>query len=1221
MKRHVVIHLVIVVAMLFALLPVAAAAQAGVDARYVIALKSREFIPQPGIEPALAQEQAAAGAGRRHILLQFDDVPSDAQRAALENAGVRLLAYLPNHAWFASLPGGLSLQHPGLATVRWMGAIQAADRTAPILRQPGARQALLDGQGQLGLDVRFFSDVEPGQAVTLLRAHDATIEEKAADFNRYAVRIDPEVLDLLAKEDDVQWIAPAPPPKATDNDGTRAQTSVDIVHASPYSLSGSGVDLGIWDGGRVDGHIDFSGRLTVVEAGAPLGDHATHVAGTMAGDGSNSANQGGTAYQWKGMAPGADILSYYWDNATTDHNGAINTYGIELSQNSWGYTVDEAAFGNCYLYGDYDYDAPDYDEIITGLYGKRISVVFSGGNERNDGDCGMSSTPPYINYANVGPPGTAKNVIAVGATNSNDDSMTTFSSWGPLDDGRIKPDIVAPGCESTGEGYIHSTLPGDVYGDPGWCGTSMAAPAVSGISGLLIQQYRSTFGPDPLPSTVKALLIQRAVDMNDGTSYYNPGPDYASGYGRVDAQAAVDVVISGDLREDQVSNSQADVFTFDVAAGTPSLKVTLVWDDEAGAVNANPALVNNLDLILVEPDGTTTHLPWVLNPASPSSNATTGTDSINNVEQVVVSSPVAGTWEVHVVGTSVPVGPQLYSLAGGAFGGSGPGDVGPVVYDGHVIDDDNNGNSIGNDDGIVNPGETIELYVALHNDGTDEATGVSATISTSDPYVTFTFNTSSDYDNIPGGGTATNLNDFDFEVSPGAPNGHVIHFDLDIVASNGGPWTDGFDISVTGQGPGGSLALISDQTELQAITPILDSMGLTYDVLNNNWDGAQGIYTSNYGFLGDYAVVVWYASGYTYGRLITQQEHDALEQYLQAGGRLLVTGYDTLGSPTDSLLADLVRSSSSGDGPFTYDYTITDGDHPITNGPFGTFAAGTALRTAYTDHDQAEADTGRGATTVAELAGGRDKILAAELASGGIVVYWNGNRIVSDWTGVLSTLKEQEGERDRKRTADGQPLGTLTLKDLQDRAQRIEPGDIPAESNYGGSEPVWVVPRETLSDALADLSPQGSQSVAFPATSDTISVESNPYWWHAGDYAEGTRSLSMSSVNRLDYDWSTTYNSLNGTGHVDLVLSINGTVVGSFTVNPGEYAKLVSFTFAPISGPSYTIRLEETNTVDSGMGSIYIPLDMSTMTFFGPSTTEQVNTCPSPTRPSIRRGT
>jgi hypothetical protein len=173
---------------------------------------------------------------------------------------------------------------------------------------------------------------------------------------------------------------------------------------------------------------------------------------------------------------------------------------------------------------------------------------------------------------------------------------------------------------------------------------------------------------------VKALLIQTAVDMDDGTSYYNPGPDYASGYGRVNAQAAVDAIIDQQVRQDQVSQGQTDSITFDVPSGSSSFKVTLAWDDEPGTVNANPALVNNLDLVLVEPNGTTTHLPWVLDPASPSNNATTGTDSVNNVEQIQVNNPLTGTWEARVVGTSVPAGPQRYSLVGQS-GGSAPSNI------------------------------------------------------------------------------------------------------------------------------------------------------------------------------------------------------------------------------------------------------------------------------------------------------------------------------------------------------------------------------------------------------------------------------------------------------------------------------------------------------------------------------------------------------------------
>jgi hypothetical protein len=231
---------------------------------------------------------------------------------------------------------------------------------------------------------------------------------------------------------------------------------------------------------------------------------------------------------------------------------------------------------------------------------------------------------------------------------------------------------------------------------------------------------------------------------------------------------------------------------------------------------------------------------------------------------------------------------------------------------------------------------------------------------------------------------------------------------------------DTFSVTVTNYLGQVRVGLISDDTELAAITPIMDELGMTYDVLNNNWDGSQGIYTSDPSLLGEYGVVAWYASGGGVGRLTTLSEHDTLENYLQAGGRLLVTGYDTLGSPTDNLLADLVRSSSAGDGPFTANYTVTDGAHPIMNGIFGQFPNGTAFMAGLPDHDQAEASTVRGAVTVAELTGGRDKIVATDLNSAdptsGRVVYWNGNYELRDWVGrpgvpITTVDEEKEGFR------------------------------------------------------------------------------------------------------------------------------------------------------------------------------------------------------------------
>jgi len=124
------------------------------------------------------------------------------------------------------------------------------------------------------------------------------------------------------------------------------------------------------------------------------------------------------------------------------------------------------------------------------------------------------------------------------------------------------------------------------------------------------------------------------------------------------------------------------------------------------------------------------------------------------------------------------------------------GDVGPLVYAGHMVDDDDNDQSSGNNDGVVNCGETIELYVDLYNQGGEAATGVTVAIRTDDPYITWLYNTDSSYPNIPGGGTEANGSDFDFTVDPNSPDGHAIQFDLDINASNAGPWADSFDVSV-----------------------------------------------------------------------------------------------------------------------------------------------------------------------------------------------------------------------------------------------------------------------------------------------------------------------------------------------------------------------------------------------------------------------------------------
>lgn len=1017
MKPRIAVCSLVALCVLLVALPLGTIAQDDGADQYEILLKSRHFVPQPGIEPAVQQTLLQAGDGRLHMLLQFTNIPDQAQRAELEAIGIQLLGYVPRYAWYASVPPGLDIRAPALETLRWLGAIQPADRLSPSLRQRGVRTDELDEEGRAGLELRFFSDVPDSDARQLLAAHGAEVLEAVTDVQRYAVRCDPAAIDALAQVDGIQWIDRSPPPPANSNDGSRAGVNVDPLYTTPYDLSGTGVDLGQWELTVPDDHVDFGDRYTVgdpdAEGDPDETEHATHVAGTMAGDGSNSAAEGGTANQWQGMAPGADIISFDLGDMIVEHLEAISTYGIELSQNSWSYMVDESWYDNCDLYGAYHLHAADYDKIVTGLYGKRIVTVFSAGNERNDGDCGMVFTAPYANWANIPPPGTAKNVITVGGTNSDDDTQTTFSSWGPLADGRLKPDVVAPGCEeprndANPNQTIWSTVPDDEYG--GMCGTSMAAPAVSGVSALLIEQFRATIGGDPWPSTVKGLLIQTAEDLDDAlTDWHNPGPDYASGYGRIDAQAAVDALRAERLVEEWIGHSQTDRYDFLVPHGTLELKVSLVWDDEPGMDGVEPALVNNLDLVLVDPYGTT-YLPWVLDPENPSNDAVRAVDSVNNVEQVSVDSPAIGHWTAYVEGTTVPVGPQSYSLLGFEFTPLPPEGVGPLVYADHQIQD-----------GVVHPNESNALYVWLRNDGSATATGVSAVLSTTDGYVTIT-DASEPFASIAPGATVRSTSAFDFSTSASTPHGHIIDFDLNVTADSGGPWSDSFTVLAVGSGPGPDVALISDQQELKPLTLILEDMGLTYDSITDNYDGQEGYYTSDAGFLRYYDNVVWYASGLGTGRQISEGEKTALNQFLNVGGNLLVTGLDTLGSPTDERLADVVRSDGSGDGPIAYGFAITDGDHVITNGPYGSFATGSLLIAGHPDHDQAQVGPVWDGSSVASLHSGYEKIMVTEVPSGRRVVYWNGNHGLADWLGVAPSP-----------TAAGTPAGEADLPGDEDQ--------------------------------------------------------------------------------------------------------------------------------------------------------------------------------------------
>ncbi|MEJ2653578.1 MAG: S8 family serine peptidase, partial [Gammaproteobacteria bacterium] len=286
--------------------------------------------------------------------------------------------------------------------------------------------------------------------------------------------------------------------------------------------------------------------------------------------------------------------------------------------------------------------------------GDKYIATWAAGNERGwSSSCGT--------YSIVAPPAAAKNPIHVGGSNTNNNTQYAHTSWGPTEDGRIKPIVTAGACQTSGDYGIRSTdnSPVDAYTVK--CGTSMATPAVAGGIALMLQHYRDIYNTSGnfWPSTAKAILMQTAVDFG------NPGPDYQWGFGQVDIHAAVDLISRKAFRQESITQGEVDVYYFIVPDdATPATTVSLAWDDYESTLNANPTLINNLDLELESPSGTIVR-PWILNPASPTANATRGVDSVNNQEQVLIpgADMEVGTWLVRVRGTSVPQGPQDYSLA------------------------------------------------------------------------------------------------------------------------------------------------------------------------------------------------------------------------------------------------------------------------------------------------------------------------------------------------------------------------------------------------------------------------------------------------------------------------------------------------------------------------------------------------------------------------------
>lgn len=632
---------------------------------------------------ALRTEATASGL----FLIQFEGQFQAEWRGELKKLGVALVRFVPEDAFIASLEQTGLNELKRLPFVRFVGKYRAELKVHEALARafgedPGtslrlsalvgrASDAALQGLQQSFTKVEEVSRTSIG---TILTGQATLLQLKALASSDLVLWIEPAPRMHLSDEISSKIVAGRTIPDASGSrnglgaDGNGGSSSVDSSHQTTMQQlgwDGRGVVVAVVDSGLNNGdvetmHPDLVGRVDgffyygSLRDAADQNGHGTHVAGIIAGDAATGETDENGALYGLGIAPRSHLIAQrvfdvngqdqFPDYEVLTHDAVRS--GAVIGSNSWGEDVQ----------GRYDLAAARFDALVR------------------DADAETPGEQPFIlefSAGNAGPgsqtigsPGVGKNVMAIGASQNDrldfslykdgPDFIADFSSRGPCEDGRIKPDVVAPGTwiaslqsESAGElnawGHIS-----DNYHFEG--GTSQAVPHAAGAAAVFVQYYRETHGgTNPSPALVKAALINSAAPLGS-TSLSAPPPNMDQGWGRI---ALTNLLASASGRTCEFVDQTELLRSGDqfekrviVASSAMPLKFTLVYTDFPGLPAALPALVNDLDLEVTSPDGEVYHGNQFLDGESLA--GATAFDTINNVEAVHLSRPLPGDYVVRV---------------------------------------------------------------------------------------------------------------------------------------------------------------------------------------------------------------------------------------------------------------------------------------------------------------------------------------------------------------------------------------------------------------------------------------------------------------------------------------------------------------------------------------------------------------------------------------------
>lgn len=387
--------------------------------------------------------------------------------------------------------------------------------------------------------------------------------------------------------------------------------NINLVHSKYPFINGEEMHASIKEDYYDTADIDIKGRFDPSsKASKNISNHANFMATIITG-------AGNSVYYAKGAAREAHISSSSFESILPDEDAYYSQNQITVQNHSYGTVIDN----------NYGLNAVAFDRNANN--DTALLHVFSAGNTGDaTPDAGTYSGVP--GFANLtGNFKMAKNVITVGATDTFG-NPAALSSHGPAYDGRIKPDICA---------FQKN-------------GTSESAALVSGTTLLMQQLFQSKNNNNLLPSA-----LARAVLINSADDVFNPGPDYFTGFGNLNAEKAMETIEAGKYVSGTITNGNRQTFTITVPANISLLKISLAWNDTAAPANAPTALMNDLDLTMTNKITGEVWQPWVLssiaNADSLAKNAVRKRDSLNNEEQITINNVLAGNYRISVNGFNV----------------------------------------------------------------------------------------------------------------------------------------------------------------------------------------------------------------------------------------------------------------------------------------------------------------------------------------------------------------------------------------------------------------------------------------------------------------------------------------------------------------------------------------------------------------------------------------